>query len=343
MIIDLDHFSRTERPTWHELERLLDRIDNDPAFRLNLEQAKQLHYLYERTSADLAKLVTFSAEPELRRYLEALVARAYSEIHQTRGESKRVALLAWFMQTLPQTFRRHVKAFYLSLACVVAGSVFGGFAVAFDPEAKQAVMPAMFANHLGDPAERVRREEQARHSPSASQLTSFSTMLMTHNIRQSFNALALGMTAGIGTLIVLFYNGVILGVIGLDYVMAGQTKFLLAWLMPHGVIEIPAFVIAGQAGLVLANAIIGWGRRERVAQRFRAVTPDLITLIGGVGVMLIWAGLVEAFLSQYHEPVIPYWLKITFGCVELACLVIFLARAGRKHERETEPAPLTAS
>ena len=125
---------------------------------------------------------------------------------------------------------------------------------------------------------------------------------------------------------------VILGVIGVDYVAAGQTKFLFAWLMPHGVIEIPAFVIAGQTGLVLANALIGWGRRERLAQRFRAVAPHLVTLMGGVGLMLVWAGFVEAFLSQYHEPVIPYWAKILFGCVELVLLILFLARSGKKTE-----------
>jgi uncharacterized membrane protein SpoIIM required for sporulation len=332
VIIDLEKFSTTERPVWQELEIFLNRIEDNPGGGLNLEQAKQLHYLYERTSADLAKLVTFSAEPELRRYLEALVARAYAEIHETRDKRRRFAAIAWFMRTLPQTFRRHVKAFYLSLATVLIGAAFGGFAVAFDPEAKQAVMPEMFANHLGDPAERVRREEQAKHTPTAGQLTPFSTQLMTHNIRQGINALALGMTAGIGTLIVLFYNGVILGVISVDYVAAGQTKFLLAWLMPHGVIEIPAFIIAGQTGLVLANALIGWGRRERLAQRFRTVAPDLVTLIGGMALMLVWAGLVEAFLSQYHEPLVPYWSKIAFGGVELVLLVLFLARAGRKAE-----------
>ena len=79
------------------------------------------------------------------------------------------------------------------------------------------------------------------------------------------------------------------------------------------------------------------GKRERLAQRFRAVSPDLVTLIFGVGLMLIWAGLVEAFLSQYHEPVIPYSAKIIFGCIELVMLVLFLARCGRKTERSVGP------
>ncbi len=46
--------------------------------------------------------------------------------------------------------------------------------------------------------------------------------------------------------------------------------------------------------------------------------------------MLVWAGAVEAFISQYHQPVLPYALKIGFGVCELAALTAFLALAGRE-------------
>ena len=150
------------------------------------------------------------------------------------------------------------------------------------------------------------------------------------------------MTWGVGTIIMLFYNGIIMGAIAVDYVHAGQTKFLLGWLMPHGVIEIPAILIAGQAGLILASALIGWGRRNSISERLRAVSRDLVTLIFGVGLMLIWAGFIEAFLSQYHEPVIPYSVKIAFGCVELALLCFYLSRSG-KNNAGSENAPLLSS
>jgi hypothetical protein len=63
----------------------------------------------------------------------------------------------------------------------------------------------------------------------------------------------------------------------------------------------------------------------------RAVTPDLVTLAGGAAVMLAWAGIVEAFFSQYHEPVVPYSAKIAFGVLELGLLCSFLAWSGRKN------------
>ena len=110
--------------------------------------------------------------------------------------------------------------------------------------------------------------------------------------------------------------------------------FLLGWLLPHGVIEIPAILISGQAGLLLASALIGWGRRASLRQRLRDISNDLLTLIGGVAVLLIWAGIIEGFLSQRHEPEIPYVVKIAFGVIELAALCIFLSRSGRTPQEE---------
>jgi len=49
------------------------------------------------------------------------------------------------------------------------------------------------------------------------------------------------MTCGLGTIILLFYNGVILGAVVVDYILAGQATFLLGWLLPHGSFEIPRF------------------------------------------------------------------------------------------------------
>lgn len=334
MIIDLQRFVATERPYWMELEDVLKKLETADRLVLPFDHLRRFHYLYERTSAGLAKLATFSSEPETRRYVESLVARAYGEIHETRDRQHRFRPMQWFFQTLPQTFRRRIRAFWLSLGISIIGAIFGALAVALDPGAKEAVLPQMFASHLGDPAERVAREEADRDGHSALGMASFSAQLMVNNIKVSLNALALGLTYGVGTLILLFYNGVILGLVGVDYVAAGQTTFLLGWLLPHGVIELPAIFIGGQAGLVLAGALIGWGRRDTLRARLREISPDLVTLIGGVGLMLIWAGIVEAFFSQFHAPVLPYSVKIGFGCVELVLLIVFLSRCGRRSEEK---------
>jgi uncharacterized membrane protein SpoIIM required for sporulation len=328
MIIDLPRFVAAERPSWTEFETSLKRIESNPNRSLSLDEAKRFHFLYQKVSADLARIATFSSEPELRRYLESLVAQAYGEIHETRRRGQKWRLVSWFFVDFPRVFRRQSWAFVLATAVTVVGAVFGAFAVGLDDDAKEAIVPAQFAHLLGNPADRVAREEKAKSDRFSGEHATFAGSLMTNNIRVAINAMALGMTWGLGTILVLFFNGVTVGLVAIDYIRANQTLFLFGWLMPHGVIEIPATLIAGQAGFVLGKAIIGRGDRATLAERLRDVGGDVATLTGGVAIMLVWAGIVESFLSQYHQPVIPYWLKIAFGTVELVLLVIFLGYAG---------------
>ncbi len=329
MILNVQHFVETEQPYWHQLEAILLKLENDGSHILELHELQRFYALYRRASADLAKISTFASEQTVRRYLETLVARAYGEIHEIRGKPYRLEPLKWFFETFPQTFRRHLRAFWLSLVVTCIGMVFGGLAVSFDSAAKEVII-GPFSHLQVDPGQRVAEEESRTEDRLAGMKTQFSSYLMTHNTKVSVMTMALGATWGVGTIVMLFYNGVILGGVAFDYILAGQTPFLLGWLMPHGVVEIPSILIAGQAGLVLGGAFIGWGSRIPLRARMRVIARDIMTLIFGVAILLVWAGFIEAFLSQYHEPVIPYTVKIAFGCVELTLLVFFLGWSGRK-------------
>src|SRR4051794_37784184 len=97
MIIDLPRFIATERPAWTALEKILDGFSESAHQALTLEEAQRFHYLYQKTSADLGRVSTFASEPELRRYLESLVARSYAEIHETRVGGVRWHPLDWLL------------------------------------------------------------------------------------------------------------------------------------------------------------------------------------------------------------------------------------------------------
>ena len=335
MILDLQQFIVLERPSWDELERLLKKIEDDPGLRLSLEEVRRLHYLYDRTASDLFRISTFASSPEILRYLESLVARAYGEIHETREPRRRFLFLHWFTRDVPQTFRRHFRAFWLSLGLTILGTAFGAGMLYFNPDSKETLLP--FSHLAGKPSERVAEEQENMGKQLEGRKAGFAGFLMTHNIQVSLTTLAMGMTYGIGTVVVLFYNGVTLGAVSLDYIQDHQTRFLVGWLLPHGSIEIPSVMIAGQAGFVLAGALIGSRKRLNLFERLSAIRNDLVTLIGCFCLLLVWAGIIEAFFSQYHEPVIPYSAKIAFGAVQLVLLFSYLGFSGRKSETEAPP------
>ena len=325
MIINLNKFILAETPFWDELETEISRLEQTPKATLGIDRAKRLYYLYERASASLARLQTFSVDQTTTNRLERLVARSYTVIHSTGNRRVRMNIFHWFFNSLPQAFRTNINALILSVLITLAGSLFGALCLYTDYDSKSIIMP--FAHLHGSPSERVEQEERDVMSGSKS---AFASHLMVHNIQVSILTMALGLTFGIGTIILLFYNGVILGAVIFDYLQAGEGTFLTGWLLPHGSVEIPAIIIAGQAGLIIASTFFGWGNRLTIKERFHKASPDIITLMLGVAILLVWAGIIEAFFSQYHEPTVPYWAKILFGFIQLILLIIFFSLSGRK-------------
>jgi uncharacterized membrane protein SpoIIM required for sporulation len=327
MILNLEHFITRERPTWEALDQKLQALARDPWRPLSSEEAHTLDRLYQRVSADLARISHLSIDPSTRTYLEHLVARGYAEIYGQRAEQQRFRPWRWWTCTFPQTFRRHFGAFTFACWVFLAGALFGGLALAFDPGAKSVLMP--FSHLQQSPTERVAAEEVRSDDHLEGRKASFSGQLMTHNTQVALTSMALGLTAGLGTLIITLTNGIMLGAVALDYVLDGQSVFLCGWLLPHGVVEIPALLLGSQAGFVLAQAMLGRQQRIPLSARLRQVAPDVTTLAFGTAVLLVWAGLIEAFLSQYHEPALPYAAKIAFGLCEAVALTWFLSRCGR--------------
>lgn len=328
MILDVEKFIARERAYWDELSGLLKLQDDQPDRRPPLDEAKRFYYLYQRTSSDLVKLKTFAGEAETTRFLERIVARAYSRLHEDGGEKVRFRPWQWLTRAFPATFRRHWIAFALSCGTFWLGAAFGMAALKLDYETKPDFIPPQFSHLNEKPSKRVEREEkqdfdsfQGRHQ--------FSAELMANNTKVAILTMVTGFLWGIFTFILLFYNGIIMGVVIFDYLADGQGIFLAGWLLPHGSVEIPAILIGGQAGLVIARTMFGWGTNLRLRQRFARIRGDLLTLIGGAALLLVWAGIVESFLSQYHDPRFYPW-KIAFGAVQLTCLILFFAVCGRR-------------
>ena len=123
-----------------------------------------------------------------------------------------------------------------------------------------------------------------------------SSAIMTNNLGVSFMTFASGITGGVGTVYMMIFNGLLIGVIGTACFFSGMSLQLWSFVAPHGVLELPAIFIAGGAGLRLAHGLLFPGflpRRESVA---RAGTEAVKLLLGTIP-MLFVAGIIEAFVS----------------------------------------------
>lgn len=334
MIVNLNNFILRRQPLWSEYESMLERLEDDAALKMDLREIQRLRYLHESVAGDLTRIRTFAAEPETVEYLESLLARGFGFIHENRGVRFSREAAASIFGRFAAAVRRHSRPLAVVLAAFAIGLLAGGFLVAAAPEAKETLLP--FPHLLGDPSERVAEEEAGADARLGEFHGRFAAQLMVHNIRVSIFVLVMGVFWGVFTVIVVFYNGVILGAVVTDYLLAGEGVFLTGWLLPHGSVEIPAILFSAQAGLMIARAVMIRGGRLSLASRLRRVQGDVVTLIAGVALLLVWAGVVESVFSQYHAPVLPYEVKILFGLLQAAALLLYLGRAGR-NQAETTP------
>jgi uncharacterized membrane protein SpoIIM required for sporulation len=326
--VDLSHFVERGRTGWEKLSRLLDRMESNGFKTLSLDEARHFGRLYRSASSDLIWARSHSANAELVDYLNALVARGYAQTYP--GKAPRAAeVWHFYAARFPILFREHIRAFAAAYALFLTGVGVGYVGMKIDPEAASTLMPEQ---HLRlDPDERIKKEAEGKGA-SASEQGMFSSFLFTHNIEVAFLVFALGLTAAVGTAVLLFFNGLMLGSLATVYEAKGHALWFWAWILPHGIPEITAICIGGTAGLILGRAIVAPGDRGR-GDALRTAAKIAVQLVLGCIPIFIVAGLIEGTISQIHEPRINSWVKVAFALGVGSLLAAYLAAAGRREQQ----------
>jgi uncharacterized membrane protein SpoIIM required for sporulation len=326
---DVNRFVDERTPAWARLEQLLRRVEHEGLSSLNLAGARELSKLYRAVSSDLIRARTEQVNASVVDYLNDIVARSYAVVHSTPASTER-RILEFFAHGFPRLFRKEWRAIVLAAALLAAGACVGAVFVARDPHSLGALIPEMHQEYT--PGERVGKEEETGGNASPDAAAAFSGWLFTHNIEVSFVVFALGITFGVGTAALLFYNGVPLGALAMQYHQAGQGTFFWAWILPHGIPELTEIAVAGGAGLIVARGLWLPGRRRRRDALTAEAATAAALVLGGMPILVL-AGVIEGTISQIHEPVLPYAVKLVFALVVGTGVYYYLLMAGRTKER----------
>jgi uncharacterized membrane protein SpoIIM required for sporulation len=328
--MDLATFLQQRRPDWKLLEEILQQVEGSGLSSLDDEEAVEFGRLYRRAASDLNQAQTFVSGDATERYLNDLVARSYLAIYgKTRIDL--FGLLRYLFWGYPAVFRRYLPHLLLAALLFAAGAFFGYLVSWYDKDAARAYL---LPPHSIQPAE---DGEDASAPYDTDQLTAFSGFLFTHNVSVSLFAFALGITFGLGTAWMMFYNGVILGALAAVFVESHQLLAFVTGIVPHGVLEIPACLIGGAAGFVLAQGFLQarpWPRREELARQGK----QAILLLFGCVPLLAVAACLEAGVARAPDWFLTKGLKLAvagvFGLLFLA--YVLLLGWSRKGERKSE-------
>jgi len=167
--------------------------------------------------------------------------------------------------------------------------------------------------------ETIDRHEMWTHSVVAMKPYA-SSRIMTNNISVALMTFASGITGAVGTVYLLFFNGLMIGVVGAACASAGMSLSLWSFVAPHGVLELPTIFIAGGAGFRLAQGLLFPGHRPR-RTALTVAAREAVLLALGCAPLLVVAGVVEAFVSPTGLPV---WSKFLVAGSLFTLLVVYL-------------------
>jgi uncharacterized membrane protein SpoIIM required for sporulation/uncharacterized RDD family membrane protein YckC len=309
-------------PRWREFGAILAQAQRRGGLRsLSGDDVSNFAARYREISADLARLQTASRgrqSPALFT-LNRLVAGGHNLLYRPQRLTPR-SLWRYLTISVPREIRRSAGPIAIAATLLFGPAAIAWTAVVQHPDVATALLPPGMIDRANAGVDRAKNGEGYIGVPELFRPIMSSTII-ANNVQVSFIAFAGGILAGLGTIVALVFNGIDLGAAMGLYQSKGILSLILAFIAPHGVLELSAICIAGGAGLLLGSALVLPGaltRREALVIRGRRA----IALVAGTIVLLIAAGLLEGFVSP-----IPWWTlgqKLTVSALTAILLILFV-------------------
>ncbi|MBK1719604.1 stage II sporulation protein M [Thiocystis violacea] len=321
-----ERFEAEQAPPWDEYQRLLARLEGRPSARgapsgMDLGGFPRL---YRQLCADYALARGRGYSPGLIADLHDLVRRGHRRLYQRRSRPFASALV-FATDTFPRTLRRHARLFWMGLGLLFLPMIAMGLAVHADPEIIYSLIDSAQVAELEsqyDPAGRKPGRETDRQADTDFAMFGFYIM---NNIGIGFRGFAGGLLFGLGSALILVFNGLSIGAVAGHLTRLDHGGTFWPFVSGHGPYELTAIAISGAAGLLLGQALLAPGNRTRLAA-LRLNARDAVILVGGAAGMLVLAAVVEAFWSAGPAPAA---IKYGVGAVGWVLVALYLGLAGR--------------
>ncbi len=304
---------------WRRLQELTIRAER--SFR-DLSGAEIVEFvrLYRQASGDLAFLITHSSNQDVVDFLNTVVSRAYACLYKSRpkkfGAWVNEGLTAW-----AQTVRRQAWSVLVATLLFFGAGFWAAGMMTFDPPSRAYfIQPGM--EELFDHWKKGEFERR-----SADENLAMAGFYAANNPSVALRTVGLAAaTGGIGSVYILWSNGLLIGALSHEMASVGKLGFLYASIAPHGISEIGGILIAGAAGLVIGMAFIRPGRRT-LLDSLKHAGKDAFQMSVVAIIMIFLAAPIEGFFS--FNPAVPQAAKVAFALVAFVGWMAFFIGYGR--------------
>jgi uncharacterized membrane protein SpoIIM required for sporulation len=309
------------RPYWERLAALAAECQGTGVRRLGRSELRELALLYRQVANDLSVVRQDGTARSTAHMLNQLLGRTHNIIYSNRKRSF-LDVFTFLRKEYPRHFRRLLPYTLTAIALFATGLLLGTILTV----TRHGFMESFLGPYM---VATIHHHQMWTHS-IVGMKPQESSRIMTNNLTVTFITFAAGITAGLGTIWLIFFNGLLMGVIATACQQAHMSRDLWSFVCPHGSLELPAIFIAGGAGLRLASGLLFPGiysRRDSIARAGR----EAVRLIAGIIPMLVIAGTIEGFFSPSGAPA---GLKFAVGAALFTLLLVWLFSSVGKTDEE---------
>lgn len=316
-MVNATRFRAAHEGDWARLEELVTIMEKRSIRRLSDDDLLSLPGLYRTTLSSLSVARDTSLDRALITYLEQLCTRAYFQIYGVQTPASR-QFTRFFSQAWPEAVRALWRETIVCVALTIGAAILAYILIRNDPSWFYSIIPESLAGGR-DPSASAEFLRESLYESQKNWLLTFATFLFTHNSQVAIFSFALGFAFAVPTVLLILYNGLMVGAFFAVFASKGLGPNLAAWLAIHGTTEIFAICLSGAAGMRIGMAVAFPGRLSRMEAAVRAGRLAATAMIGVI-VMLGVAGILEGVGRQ---TIVNDGLRALIGAAMLATWLVY--------------------
>lgn len=325
-------FRRRREQDWLVLESLISKAERRGIASLSAEELQSLPLLYRSAVSSLSVARSIALDRNMLSYLEGLALRGFLAVYAPRM-TLWDGLRGFLSRDFPAAVRCVWPHLLIAILATLAGAVAGFILVAGSEEWFTTLVPSDLAGQRGPESTReslLKEELFAKWEGPTHAFLLFANTLFQHNTMVGILAFSLGLAAGIPTVLLMIYNGLIVGTFVALHYNRGLTYEFIGWLSIHGVTEFLAIWLCGAAGLLIADKVLFPDRYSRVQSL--AIYGHLAARVAlGAVILFFVAAILEGCFRQVVQSTeLRYAIGWGMGLIWL----IYFVRAGRRRGTE---------
>lgn len=316
-------FIEQNKEKWLEFENNLLQKNIDPS---------KTSKLFVQITEDLSYARTFYKNRSVRLYLNGIAKVLFNDINKTRRSGWKTFAAFWTTD-LPLSIYKARRAMLISFTVFVTCFILG---VVTSIQNKEFAAMILSKDYVNMTNENIAKGDAMAVYKSQSEMRTFLPILL-NNLRVDFLTFFSGVFMAIGTLVVMVYNGIMVGVFQYFFIERGLfwESFLGIW--THGALEIPTIILSGGAGLTLGKGLLFPGTYTRF-QAFKLSGMTGLKILLGVAPVTFLAAFIEGFITRHTsipDPIRFIFILLSFTLV-LLYFYFYPKRVAKQHKKEQE-------